>query len=52
MRAEDHQAVVPSYLMKVRAGWTGVNDMFEEVQSLRAVEPSRRALRPAALTRL
>ena len=39
MRAEDHQAVVPSYLMKVRAGWTGVSDMFEEVQSLPAVQP-------------
>jgi urea transport system substrate-binding protein len=25
--------------MKVRPGWTGVNDMFEEVQSFEAVEP-------------
>ncbi len=39
MRADDHQLVLPSYLMKVRAGWTSVNDMFEEVQSFQAVEP-------------
>lgn len=39
MREEDNQAVLPSYLMKVRPGWTGVNDMFEEVQSFQAVEP-------------
>jgi len=39
MREEDNQAVVPSYLMKVRPGWTGVNDMFEEVQSFESVEP-------------
>jgi urea transport system substrate-binding protein len=39
MREIDNQAVLPSYLMKVRPGWTGVNDMFEEVQSFEAVEP-------------
>lgn len=39
MRADDHQIVVPSYLMKVRKGWTNVNNMFEEVQSLKSVEP-------------
>jgi urea transport system substrate-binding protein len=39
MRAIDNQMVVPSYLMRVRAGWTGVNDMFEEVQSFESVEP-------------
>ena len=39
MRAIDNQMVVPSYLMRVREGWTGVNDMFEEVQHFDAVEP-------------
>ncbi len=39
MRAQDNQAVLPSYLMRVRRGWTSVNDMFEEVQSFQAVEP-------------
>lgn len=39
MREEDNQAVLPSYLMKVRPGWTSVNDMFEEVQSFESVEP-------------
>ncbi len=39
MRALDHQMVVPSYLMRVRKGWTGVHDMFEEIQSLKSVEP-------------
>ena len=34
MRKLDHQAVVPSYLMRVREGWTGVNDMFEEIMSV------------------
>jgi urea transport system substrate-binding protein len=39
MRDIDNQMVVPSYLMRVREGWTGVNDMFEEVQSFQSVEP-------------
>ena len=33
MREIDNQAIVPSYLMKVRDNWTGVDDMFEKVQS-------------------
>jgi urea transport system substrate-binding protein len=39
MREIDNQMVVPSYLMRVREGWTGVNDMFEEVQHFDSVEP-------------
>lgn len=39
MRGLDNQMVVPSYLMQVREGWTGVNDMFQEVQSFESVEP-------------
>lgn len=39
MRTDDNQIVVPSYLMKVRKGWTSVADMFEEVQSFKAVQP-------------
>ncbi|MCW2809523.1 MAG: hypothetical protein JWQ93_3478 [Marmoricola sp.] len=40
MRAEDHQAALPSFLAKVREGWTGVDDMFEIVQSVDQVVPS------------
>jgi urea transport system substrate-binding protein len=39
MRGLDNQIVVPSYLMRVREGWTSVYDMFEEVQSVPSVEP-------------
>lgn len=39
MRSLDHQLVVPSYLMVVRKGWTGLDNMFEEVQSFKSVEP-------------
>ena len=39
MRGRDDQMVLPSYLMKVRQGWTSVNDMFEEVQRLDSVTP-------------
>jgi urea transport system substrate-binding protein len=39
MRAIDNQMILPSYLMKVRQGWTGVNDMFEEVQRFGSVTP-------------
>ncbi len=39
MRGRDDQMVLPSYLMKVRNGWTSVNDMFEEVQHLDSVTP-------------
>ena len=40
MRALDNQMVLPSYLMKVRQGWTGVGDMFEEIQHFDSVTPS------------
>jgi urea transport system substrate-binding protein len=40
MREQDNQAIVPSYLMKVRDNWTGVNDMFEKVQSLDRAVPA------------
>ena len=49
MREIDHQMVLPSYLMRVREGWTSVNDMFEEVRSLEFGRAARRALRSAAL---
>jgi urea transport system substrate-binding protein len=39
MRARDNQMILPSYLMKVRQGWTGVSDMFEEVEHLSSVTP-------------
>lgn len=39
MREQDNQAIVPSYLMKVRDNWTGVNDMFEKIQSLDRAVP-------------
>ena len=39
MRSLDNQLVLPSYLMRVREGWTGVSDMFEEIQSFQGVEP-------------
>lgn len=39
MRGRDNQMVLPSYLMQVRPGWTGVNDMFEEVQHFGSVTP-------------
>jgi urea transport system substrate-binding protein len=40
MRGLDSQMVLPSYLMKVRQGWTGVGDMFEEVTHLDSVTPA------------
>ena len=40
MRALDNQMVLPSYLMKVRQGWTGVGDMFEEIQHFDSVTPA------------
>jgi urea transport system substrate-binding protein len=40
MRGLDNQMVLPSYLMKVRQGWTGVGDMFEEVRHLDSVTPA------------
>jgi len=49
MRAEDNQAVVPSYLMRVRPGWTGVNDMFEQIQALPSVQPKPAACKSLPL---
>jgi urea transport system substrate-binding protein len=40
MRALDNQMVLPSYLMRVRSGWTGVDNMFEEVQHFGSVIPA------------
>ena len=40
MRALDNQMVLPSYLMRVRNGWTGVGDMFEEIQHFDSVTPA------------
>ena len=39
MRALDNQAILPSYLMRVREGWTSVNDMFEQVKSVARAVP-------------
>lgn len=39
MRAEDHQAVLPSYLVQVRPHWTGPDDMFKVVRSVGSVTP-------------
>jgi urea transport system substrate-binding protein len=39
MRETDNQAIVPSYLMKVRDNWTGVDDMFEKIQSIDQATP-------------
>ena len=51
MRGRDNQMVLPSYLMKVRQGWTGVGDMFEEVQHFELGDASRRALQELAALR-
>lgn len=40
MRAEDHQAVLPSFLVKARPDWTGPDDMFELVQQVKSVTPA------------
>jgi urea transport system substrate-binding protein len=40
IQSQDHQAVLPSYLMKVRENWTSVNDMFEQVQFFDKVTPA------------
>jgi urea transport system substrate-binding protein len=39
MRGRDNQMVLPSYLMRVRRGWTGVDDMFKEIQRLDSITP-------------
>jgi urea transport system substrate-binding protein len=49
MRAEDNQAVVPSYLMRVRPGWTSVTDMFEQIQALPSVQPKPAACKSLPL---
>jgi urea transport system substrate-binding protein len=40
VQAADHQAILPSYLMKVRKDWTSVNDMFEQIQFQDKVTPA------------
>jgi urea transport system substrate-binding protein len=39
IRELDNQMVLPSYLMRVSDNWTGVNDMFEQIQSFGSVTP-------------
>jgi urea transport system substrate-binding protein len=39
MRAEDHQAVLPSYLVQAQPDWTGPDDMFKVVNQVASVEP-------------
>lgn len=39
MRALDHQAVLPSYLVQAQPGWTSPDDMFKVVQAVDSVEP-------------
>jgi urea transport system substrate-binding protein len=49
MRALDNQTVLPSYLMRVRPGWTGVNDMFEQIMALPSVQPKDAACKSLPL---
>ena len=39
MRAEDHQAVLPSYLVQAQPNWTSPDDMFKVVHSVESVQP-------------
>jgi urea transport system substrate-binding protein len=39
MRAIDNQAVLPSYLMRVRDNWTNVGNMFEQIEYFPLVTP-------------
>ncbi len=39
MREEDHQMVLPSYLVQATDSWTGYDDMFEMIDSTGPVEP-------------
>jgi urea transport system substrate-binding protein len=39
MRAEDHQAVLPSYLVQAQPNWTGPDDMFKIVNTVESVQP-------------
>lgn len=43
MRAEDNQAVLPSYLMQVNDSWTSPYDMFKEIQAVKSVVPKTAA---------
>lgn len=49
IRPQDNQAVLPSFLVRVREDWTEASTMFEEIQSFPAVEPM---LAPAGVNRL
>ena len=51
MRAEDNQAVLPSYLMRVRPGWTGVERHVRADPALPSVQPKPAALQVAAALR-
>jgi urea transport system substrate-binding protein len=39
MRAEDHQAVLPSYLVQAQPNWTSPDNMFKVVRSVESVQP-------------
>jgi urea transport system substrate-binding protein len=39
MRAEDHQAVLPSYLVQAQPNWTSPDNMFKVVHSVESVQP-------------
>lgn len=41
MRAEDNQAVLPSYLMKVNDSWSGPMDMFTQIRHVPHVTPKK-----------
>jgi len=43
MRAEDNQAVLPSYLMQVNDSWNSAEGMFREIQSFDSVTPKTAA---------
>lgn len=47
MRAEDNQAILPSYLMRVNDHWSGPLDMFKQIKHVPHVEP-----KPASCTHL
>lgn len=39
MRAEDHQAVLPSYLVQAQPNWTSPDNMFKVVHQVASVQP-------------
>ncbi len=39
MRAEDHQAVLPSYLVQAQPNWTSPDNMFKVVHQVDSVQP-------------